>query len=274
MDAYCSDWVASIPKIYFELREILDDPDSSFHDMELVISGDPALTARLLKIVNSPFFSFPSNVETISHALNIIGTQQLSDLVLATTIMEQFKGIPPEVVNMDSFWRHSMATGVLAKRLAIEHNGHSSERYYVAGMLHDIGSLVIYNKNPIKSKEALERSHKEKENLFVSESKVFGFDHADVGGALLESWKLPQPLVEAVAYHHYPSAAKTDKKLTAVVHIADVMAYEMKYTGSGEHSTPELELESLELLGVTKSHLAGIMEELGNTIDETIAMFL
>ncbi|MCH8157075.1 MAG: HDOD domain-containing protein, partial [Nitrospinae bacterium] len=153
-------------------------------------------------------------------------------------------------------------------------NGYFSESFYVAGMLHDIGSLVIYNKSPIKAQEALARSRNENENLFKSESKIFGFDHADVGGALLDAWKLPRPLVEAVSYHHYPSAATTDKKLTAVVHLADVMAYEMQYMGSGESFVPTIDPEAMKELGILKTYLNGIMENIGDTIDDTISMFL
>jgi len=132
----------------------------------------------------------------------------------------------------------------------------------------------IYNTSPDKAREALAHSREHEESLFKSESRVFGFDHAVVGGALLDSWRLPQPLVEAVSYHHFPSAAKTDKKLTAVIHIADALAYEMEYSGSGETYVPTIDPESMKELGILQPYLTGVKEEIRDTIDETISMFL
>jgi len=111
--------VPSLPAIFNEINEAVEDPESSFTEIAEIIGGDMALSARLLKIVNSSFFGFPSKVETITHAITIVGTAQLRDLVLATTIISQFKGMPKDVVNMESFWKHSVGCGLAARIIAI-----------------------------------------------------------------------------------------------------------------------------------------------------------
>ncbi len=110
--------VFSLPTIYVELQKALDDPDKTFQNLGDIISFDPALSARLLKIVNSPFYGFPSKIDTVSHAISIIGKDQLTDLALATMVIYQFEGIPNNMFNMEKFWRHSVACGVAARSIA------------------------------------------------------------------------------------------------------------------------------------------------------------
>jgi len=123
--------VFSLPKIYFELREALNDSDKTFQDLGDIISFDPALSARLLKIVNSPFYGFPSKIDTISHAISIIGRDQLTDLALATLVIYQFRGIPNSLFNMEKFWRHSIACGVTARSIAEFRSEKNAERFYL-----------------------------------------------------------------------------------------------------------------------------------------------
>ena len=147
------DWVASPPHVYIKLNDTLKDPRSSFKEFSEIISHDPSLTARLLKIVNSSFYSFETEIETITHALTIVGTEQLTELVLATSVTSQFTHIPKQLVSMNSFWEHSIACGVAAKVIADRRGESHLESFYLAGMLHDIGSLIIYKKFPEQAKK-------------------------------------------------------------------------------------------------------------------------
>ncbi|PIQ97497.1 MAG: phosphohydrolase [Nitrospinae bacterium CG11_big_fil_rev_8_21_14_0_20_56_8] len=268
------DWVSSTPAVYLKLKEALDDPESSFRELADIISADAALTARLLKIVNSPFYGFSSKIETISHALKIVGTEQLCDLVLAATVMNQFRDVPRELVTMESFWRHSIACGMLARSLARERGELNAERYYVGGMLHDIGSLVIYKKSPKKALELLGRCHEEEKHLYEVEPRIFGFDHGDVGKALLEAWNLPPSLVEAVSFHHLPGEATLDPGLTQIVHVADILAYEMKMGSSGEPFVPPFDEETLKELGLSNKSLKELSQNSHEEIEQAIQMFL
>jgi HD-like signal output (HDOD) protein len=185
-----------------------------------------------LKIVNSAFYGMEQEVETITHALGIIGTEQLTQLVLATSVTKQFTGIPENLVSMDLFWRHSVACGVTAKIIADWVGERNLESYYLAGMLHDIGSLIVYKKFSSVAEKVLRRCKENKEYLFDVEREVFGASHAKVGGKLLKGWGLPMSLCEPVFFHHRPNKAKEFPLATKIIHVADSIVDEMNLGSS------------------------------------------
>ncbi|PIP72157.1 MAG: phosphohydrolase [Nitrospinae bacterium CG22_combo_CG10-13_8_21_14_all_47_10] len=246
------DWVGSPPNVYVKLKQTLEDPRSSFKEFAAIIGHDPSLSARLLKVVNSAFYGLENKVETITHALGIIGTEQLTQLVLATSVTKQFSGIPENLVSMDLFWRHSIACGVTAKIIADWVGERNLESYYLAGMLHDIGSLVIYKKFPVEAEKVLTRCKENKEHLFDVEREVFGASHAKVGGKLLAGWGLPMSLCEPVFFHHRPQKAKEYSLATKIIHVADSIVDEMNLGSSGEALPNPVDLNILNELGFSE----------------------
>lgn len=242
--------VFSLPKVYFELQEALKDPDKTFQDLGHIISYDPALSARLLKIVNSAFYGFPSKIETISQAVSIIGMDQLSDLALATLVIDKFQGIPNSLFSMEKFWRHSMACGVAARSISEFRGDRNVERLYLAGILHDIGRLVIFKKEPTMARDVIYRSEEQQESICLSERELMGFDHADVGRELLKAWRLPPRLVEAVGCHHQPQTAKEFPIEAAIVHTANYIVHAMRLGGNAEFREPRLYTKSWEIIGL------------------------
>jgi hypothetical protein len=136
--------LASFPDIYFKIRQILDSPTSSPSQVADVVSKDTSLSAKLLKLVNSPFYGLPQRIDSISRAVMVIGGQEISTLVLGISAMNAFKDIPPELINMRTFWEHSVAVGVYARLLGAAGGQGGAERLFVAGILHDIGRLVLF----------------------------------------------------------------------------------------------------------------------------------
>ena len=265
--------IFSLPKIYFVLQEALNDPDKTFQDIGDIISCDPALTARLLKIVNSPFYGFPSEIETISHAISIIGMSQLTDLALATLVIYQFRCIPNTLFNMEKFWRHSMACGVAARSIAEFRGEKNAERFYLAGILHDIGRLVIFKKEPVLAREAFFRSKEQRENIYLSEQKLMGFNHADVGGELLKAWKLPPRLVEAVAFHHQPQEAKLYSFEAAVIHTSDYIVHVLSVGSDAEFSEPQLHSKSWDIIGMDPDDFEFMKDKVKRQYEGIVGMF-
>lgn len=216
--------LVSLPEIVVRLNEMINDPECSTADISQVISQDAALTARLLKIVNSPFYGFPSQVDTISMAITIVGTRQLRDLVMATAIVKKFNNIPASLVSPELFWRHNIACAAAARTLAMNLGFSNSERFFVAGLLHDIGKLVMYLTQPELSRQIITQAGQHDIALATLEKTTFGFDHAELGGELLRSWHLPESLVEPVACHHDMSCAQQYVKEAAVIHLANAIA--------------------------------------------------
>lgn len=268
------DWVSSAPVVYLKLKEAIKDPDSTFDDFSTILLSDAAICARLLRIVNSAFYGFSEKIETVTHALNILGVTQIQELALAVSVMSKFEGIPGELVDMDSFWRHSIACGVISKKIAVDFNLQNSERYYIAGLLHDIGSLVIFKKNGATELEVLKECEKNGTNLFQEETKRYGYDHADVGGTLLDSWGLSHNLIRVTLCHHFPQGGDLDSSLIDVVHIADHVAYDMGLGSSGELFVPALSEGILEKLKISSDYLLEFRKDVEQEFDAAIQVFL
>jgi hypothetical protein len=149
--------LASLPTIYFHVERAINHPASSALDIAAVLSSDQALSARLLRIANSAFYGFPRRVEGIGEAVRIIATRQLHALVLATVVLTQFRGVNPRLVSIKSFWQHSLACGFASRAIASFRRESNTERYCVAGLLHDISSLVLYQHFAERAQAALEQ---------------------------------------------------------------------------------------------------------------------
>ncbi len=251
----------SLPRIYQRLTAALDNPRASTGHIADVIGDDSGLSARLLRLVNSAFYSFPTKVESIAHAVLLVGTEQIRDLALATSVIRTFKGISADLVDMESFWLHSIATGVTARILATHRREANTERFFVAGMLHDVGRLLMYAKLPGEAAEALRQARQHGGPLLAAEREVFGFDHSAAGALLLDAWGLPPGLVEAVRCHHAPQEARRHPVDAAVVHVADVIATALELGNSGDDAVPRLCGPAWECLGLPASALDAIVEQ-------------
>ncbi len=220
------DNLVSLPSVGVRVNEMVNNPSSSATDIGKVISQDPALTARLLRIANSPTYGLSTQVDTVSRAVAVIGIKRIRDLVLATSTITAFDKIPNELVTMENFWRHSLYCGLAAHLLAELRHIKNAETLFIAGLLHDIGQLVIFRKLPQEAKQALLLSIEGPDELALhkTEQRIIGFDHAQVGAELLRHWHFPELLIECVEFHHAPELAQKYPVETAIVHIANSLA--------------------------------------------------
>ena len=160
--------LVSPPSTYTQLDALIQNSNTSVDQISEVINTDPALATRLLKVVNSPFYGFPSQINTISRAITIIGTNELVQLVLATSVINAFKGIPDNLINMAEFWRHSLACALTSRLLAKKCNVDVPESFFIAGLLHNIGCLGMYQSIPELSREAINRAQFGNEIIYQS----------------------------------------------------------------------------------------------------------
>ncbi len=214
----------SLPEVAIRVNEMVDNPRHSAEDIGNLILHDSAMTARLLKIVNSSFYGLPSRIDAVSRAVTVIGAKHLRDLILTTAAIDAFHKIPRELMDMGVFWQHSVYCGVLARTLATKCNVLHSERLFVAGMLHDIGKPIIYHHLPEAGRDALLIAGNNGEASIEAEYSVMGFSHAEVGAELMRQWNLPMSLVEAAQYHHAPEEAAEFPLEVAIMHLANILA--------------------------------------------------
>lgn len=213
----------SLPEICVRVNSALEDPAHTHKQIGEIISHDPALTARILRIVNSAYYNFPNKIELVSRAISIIGEDDLRGLVLATSALEVFNKIPNQLLNMELFWQHSVFTGIVARLLSKQCNILHGERLFIAGLLHDIGKLILYYQEPQISQDVLLDASESDGVIHAAELRLLGFTHADVGAALIDAWQLPESFHTIIRHHHSPGAAEAFQIETAIVHIANAI---------------------------------------------------
>ena len=265
----------SLPEIFIRVNQVMENPNHNAKQLGDVISHDPSLTARVLRIVNSAYYALAVKIELVSRAVSVIGEDDLRNLVLATSAVDTFKRIPNQLVDIDLFWRHSVHTGIVARLLSKHCNILHGERLFVAGLLHDLGKLILYFKEPELSQEVLLRSSESDGVLFHAEQEIMGFTHADVGGALMNNWEMADTLKDVITYHHNPLKAKKYPIETAIVHIANCVVNAIDPdTEIDEYlldDFPGFEPETLKVTGLKLSVLPEVMdkawEQAGEVLD-------
>ncbi|MCP4388858.1 MAG: HDOD domain-containing protein [Gammaproteobacteria bacterium] len=212
--------LVTLPDIYWKLKEILATHDYSMQDVAQLIVYDPGLTARMLQIVNSSYFGFAAKIETVTHAVSILGVQQIRDLVLATSIADALGDYECEHLDVKQFWLRSVYSAIAARDLAGVCNLMDSERMFVAGLLSGIGHLIMYQSVPVLAQQAQRQANESGKQLYLAEQDVIGFDHARVASQLMKNWSLPESHVLVIRNHLQPDPDAEYYLETAIVHIA------------------------------------------------------
>lgn len=248
----------SIPSVYLELMRQLEDVDCCAQDIADIIARDPAMTAKILQLANSAFFGVRRRIASPKDAVLYLGLDTLKSLALSVKVFSQFTAQPRARFSIDGLARHTMLVGILARKIASVQGASKQdvEDAFAAGLLHDIGKLVLVAAAPARYEQAIEDAETQGMPDREAERQIFGTTHAEVGTYLVWLWGLPDSVVEAVAYHHSPSfcPAPHFSPLTAV-HVANVLAHEtIAVNGSEVASGFDLNyLGDLNLVG----HVAG-----------------
>jgi putative nucleotidyltransferase with HDIG domain len=259
--------------VFVRISEVLGDPMSTSREAAEAIGMDTSLSAKLLRMVNSAFYGFPVKVDTLSRAVTIVGSRQLTTLALGLSVLALFKDLPGGLVDMRSFWKHSIGCGVITSALAGPDAGVDVERLFVAGLLHDVGRLVLYRCLPRHLSRVLATARAEGRVLREVERAVLGYDHALLGGMLLRRWRFPEHLEKAVRHHH-GQAVYMASAMPAAVHVADAVTCAMAMGSSGEIYAPSLSPVAWKTLGLTSQRLAGLAEAAEHQIEDILRAFL
>jgi HD-like signal output (HDOD) protein len=260
-----------LPSISMQVVELADNPKTSAAQLGKVISTDQALTAKVLKIANSPFYGYPRKISTIDFAIIILGFDALKEIVISISLMNALQKKDDKYFDAKAFWDHSIATGVIARRLARDLGYRVSGEVFVAGLLHDMGISVLHRYFSNEFKRIVEVVRDSELTFLESEESILGATHAQVGGWLAERWNLPDHLIEALSFHHTPAQATQNPKLVAILHCADVLANRL----SGQHAEfdkgIELDPAAAQMLGVSDmTILDQYVEEFSSLLREQV----
>ncbi len=249
-----------IPTIVYELNEVIASPLSTADQVAQVINKSPSLTAQLLKTVNSSFYGLPSKVDRVSLAVTLIGTRELSALALGISIMSIFKDIPRDILSMKSFLEHSLACGIVSRLMAAHKSMRQTEQMFTAGLLHDLGRLIVLLNFPEQALDSIRHAARHCVCLHAAEQKRMGCHHAHIGRYLLNQWRLPLILENAVCFHHDPDDAP-DPLPAAILHVADILVNALGIGTSGERLVPPLSVNAWESLELPTSFFAVLVQQ-------------
>ncbi|UJX41904.1 HDOD domain-containing protein [Desulfovibrio sp. JY] len=252
--------LATLPEVHARLLDALQSETTSSQELAACIGSDPGLTAKLLRLVNSPHYGSRTPIDSISRAASMVGLNELTTLAMGLAAVSAFDDIDPELWDMRAFWRHAAACGVYASLLAAECPGTSPERVFVGGLLADIGQLVILRKLPAAAGRALLLSRVEGLPIAVAEGVVLGFDHTAVGRALLTRWHFPQALTAMVADHLRPDG-RPETRETALVHVADILATAWAWPAFSGEPVSALSEAAWFSLGIAEETLEQVAED-------------
>lgn len=214
----------SLPQAYHKCCHLLEQEVTDSAALAKVVSTDPGMTMAVLRLVNSAFYSLPRKIERLDHAISIIGQDKFRDLILTASVVEAMSRLAGGEINMEAFWRHSVLTGLLARRIGLYCYLPNSERLHIAGLLHDVGQLIYFNLLGTKALKICELVSKLGIEPHIAERKVLGFTSHQISGALCRAWNLPDWLTETVENHHKPSNSERFEQEASVIGLANNIA--------------------------------------------------
>ncbi len=264
--------IVSLPTVYTHIVELLNQPNSSSQQIAEAISKDASLTVRLLRLVNSPFYGFSGKIDSVSRAVSLLGTNELTTLALGITVVKQFKEIPSSLLNMDSFWRHSIRCGLFSRILAGHLGDKSAEAYFTGGLLHDIGRLVMLDRMPPQYAGAIARARQERLPMYRAEQDCLKTDHSIIGKQLAEKWRLSPALIRMIGSHHSPRLAHYSRE-ACIVHIADVFAHACGHEVLLVNEIPELQIKAWDESGLEKDVIAPTIRQVDDEFKEIVRAF-
>lgn len=260
----------SLPAAFVRLQEVMASEESSMKDVADVVSLDPALAARLLRIANSAYYGLPSQVETITRAVNILGTRQIHDLALATSVAQAFEGLPNEVMDMSTFWYRSVMCGFLARELARACGLRETESLFVRGLLLDIGHLILYSRFPEACRQALAGSGDDLLGCYRLERELIGCDANQVGTRLMETWKLPASFVGSFAHLQHPEEGESMARPAAVLHLAAWITHGLNTDLLMEQIFDRVAAPAWELTGLDRPRVVEVTETVSGEMIEAM----
>lgn len=267
--------IATLPEVTLKIIELVEDPSSTAQDLHEVISNDPALCSRILKVVNSSFYGLPGQIASINRAIVMLGLNAVKNIAIAASLAKLFRGgeLTP-FFSAKELWDHSNAVAIASKMLSDRLGMGLGDEAYLAGLIHDIGIMVEMQYDRSNLIDALDRcnadiSGKPSVSLLETEEEVYGANHQDFGKGLCEKWKFPTPFMAAAGYHHNPTQAPTEaKKIVYVVHAADKIAAMIDGGFKLDNPKTEIQREVMEELKLTQEIVEEMVEKLIATMND------
>lgn len=253
----------ALPHVVLKVMELTEDPNSTAQDINAVLNQDQGMTTKVLRMANSAFYGFPRRIATVTDATLFLGFKTVRSIVMAASVsdilskeMEGYALAPGEL------WRHSQCVAMAARQIAKRNKSALADVAYTAGLLHDIGKVILNNTVKESYHEVVEMAYEQNIPFMDAENEVLGFNHAMIGSKLAEKWNLPPELVEAIAYHHNPEKAQVNKNITAIVHVADAVCMAMGIGIGIDGMLYPFSEQAMKLIDLNESDIDSVISQL------------
>ena len=266
--------IATLPEITLKIIELVENPRSTAQDLHKVISNDPALVARILKVVNSAFYGLPGQIGSINRAIVLLGLNAVKNIVIAASLAKLFRGGKVSAhFSARDLWTHSIAVGVMSKMIVQKINNTLPDEAFLAGLIHDIGMLVELQAFRDQLVEITDRAANETARYINIEAELLGVDHQSLGTGLTTKWKFPKSFQFVTGYHHNPmSLAPECRFLTCVVHIADHICCRDGYGFALTCKNEPMDIGVLAELAISMETIEEISKAMPEALAETEAL--
>ncbi len=246
----------TLPTVISKMIELVDNPKTSATSLAKLISTDQALTAKILKISNSAYYGFSREISTVDIAIVVMGFNAVKEMGLSLSVLDVFKDLS-NVGHFDvsQYWQHSVACGVASKMMASKYKKDIAGEAFVAGLLHDIGKIIVNQYMHNEFVTIISRVAKNKESLDSVETDVLGTHHGQIGSWLVDKWRLPVIISKAIKYHHSPWDARKQRLISAIINIADYLCHACGVGNSGRMEAIEVDEKTWEIFDTNNINL-------------------
>lgn len=219
----------SLPSVTMEIISIIDNPDTDIQTLSKIIAKDQVLASKVLKVANSPFYSYPRVISTIDFAIKILGFDTLKEVVISISFINYFRNYKSNLIDFQKFWKHSIISSIICRELAKSIKYKISGEAFVSGLIQDIGIFIMSQFFQNEFKLLVEKINNENVDFLEAEKELYGFTHGEIGSWLLERWNFPAQLIEAVLGHHKPQISKINPVLTTLSYYTEYLNYNSDY---------------------------------------------
>ena len=253
----------TIPKVLQKLLGVIENPRISLNEISNFIASDPALTIKVLKMVNSPVYGFPGRISSVNQAVILLGLTVVKGLLLGVSVFDLMQK------TMIGLWEHSLGTAIISRLIAKKKGLKEPDELSVDGLLHDIGKVLLLLQYSQEYERAMQDSASQEITIYDAEKTYFTTTHASVGAWMAQKWRFPPNLTEVIEYHHKPQLSKRAPMESAIVHLADILVRARGFGFAGDHSLMAVSPQAWDLLSLSEADIKDILYEAEDSFQQT-----
>lgn len=266
--------IATLPEVTGKILATVEDPKSSAAQLHKIVSNDPALIARILKVVNSAFYGLPGQIASVERAIVLLGLNAVKNIAVAAGLGQMFRGVKLcEGYSARDLWSHCVAVAVVARELAKRGKLPIAEEVFLCGMIHDLGILVSLQTWPEQLRAVCEKAKTSEQSFVEIETEIIGVDHQQLGRAIAERWQFPESCQMVAGHHHNPElATDATRTLVTVIHIADTLCCQEKQGFPLTAARQQTAEEAGERIGLDAALIEGVRRDIVTIVQSASAL--